>query len=351
VDLDDAERILAAGAADAVGMTRALIADPELIVKAYTGRAEEVIECIGCNQACIGHYHAGVPIGCVVNPRTGRERTLPRSRRAEKRRVLVAGGGPAGVAAALAAAEAGDDVTLRERSDGLGGQLRLAGRAPAHLEMWERWSRSMGARIRRAGVHLELNNEVEPGTLAEDWDLLVVATGARPYRPPLPAVDGIAVIPAWDAIAAPADVTGPVLVADWGGEWSGLDAAEVLRSAGHDVELLCAATHPGETLHQYQRNLYLSRLDSAGIRIRHHTELAAPDGELILRHVFSGRCDSLPPAGTIVVAHGRSPEDGLWIALDGKPGVVRAGDVLGPRSAEEATLEGVLSVTGEGVAR
>ena len=78
VDLDDAERLVAAGVCDLVGMTRALIADPELIAKTTAGRAETVIECVGCNQACIGHYHAGVPIGCAVNPRTGRERTLPR---------------------------------------------------------------------------------------------------------------------------------------------------------------------------------------------------------------------------------------------------------------------------------
>ena len=74
VDLDHAERIVAAGRADAVGMTRALIADPDLVAKAAAGRADDVIACIGCNQACIGHYHAGLPIGCVVNPRTGRER-------------------------------------------------------------------------------------------------------------------------------------------------------------------------------------------------------------------------------------------------------------------------------------
>src|SRR5918997_302616 len=99
VDLAAAERLLASGAADAVGMTRALIADPDLVAKAAAGRPEDVLACIGCNQACIGHYHAGVPIGCVVNPRTGRERTLPRARRdgARGRRVFVVGGGPAGV--------------------------------------------------------------------------------------------------------------------------------------------------------------------------------------------------------------------------------------------------------------
>ena len=90
VDVAAAERLIESGAADAVGMTRALIADPELVEKAAHGRHREVLACIGCNQACIGHYHAGVPIGCLVNPRTGRERTLPRRAGAERSlRVLV----------------------------------------------------------------------------------------------------------------------------------------------------------------------------------------------------------------------------------------------------------------------
>ena len=81
---------------DLVGMTRAMIADPDLLAKARAGRADEVIPCIGCNQGCIGHYHAGLPIACTVNPRTGRERTLPRPRPADgaRRRVLVVGRRP-----------------------------------------------------------------------------------------------------------------------------------------------------------------------------------------------------------------------------------------------------------------
>lgn len=353
VDLDDAERILAAGCADAIGMTRALIADPDLVAKASTDRAGTVIECIGCNQACIGHYHAGVPIACVVNIRAGRERTLPRPRRskAQRRRVLVAGAGPAGVAAAIEAAESGDLVTLRERGDEIGGQLRLAGQAPAHVETWERWSRSMRARLYRAGVHVELDCEVKSSVVDEDWDLLVLATGARPYLPRLPKVRGRAIVSAWDAIAAPAKLTGPIMIADWGGDWAGLDAAEVLRAAGHQVELACAAVHPGETLHQYQRNLYLGRLDAAGITCRHHTELTVEGSQILLRHVFSSRTEQLPALGTIVIAHGRAPEDALWSILEGLTGVHRAGDVLGPRSLEEATLEGTLSVHPDRVIR
>ncbi|MEA2284927.1 MAG: hypothetical protein QOJ21_970 [Solirubrobacteraceae bacterium] len=341
VDLDHAEEIVASGRADLVGMTRALIADPDLARKARAGRPGDVIRCIGCNQACIGHYHAGLPIGCAVNPRTGRERHIGTPARAP-RGVLVVGAGPAGIAAAVEAARAGDDVTLIERENDIGGQLRLAGRAPAHAEKFGRWRQDALRDLAMAGVTPLLGVPVDEPTVAAH-EHVIVATGARPYMPPVPAPPGVTVIDAWRAIAHPDAVAGPVLVADWGGEWSGLDAAEVLAAAGVPVELACAATVPGETLHQYQRNAYLARLDRAGVTIRHHVEIAVVDGEAGLRHVFSGRIEPLGDARTIVLAQGRRPEDEAWRMAMDRAGAVRAGDVLGPRTIEEAILEGFLA--------
>jgi 2,4-dienoyl-CoA reductase-like NADH-dependent reductase (Old Yellow Enzyme family) len=342
LDLAEAERLVAEGVTDVVGMTRAQIADPDLVRKALEGREDETIHCVACNQACIGHYHAGTPIGCVVNPRTGRERTLPRPSRREPARVVgVVGGGPAGIAAAGEAARCGDRVTLFERSDAVGGQLRLAGRAPAHLELWDRYRADAQRDLEALGIEVRLGREATAADL-DGFELVVVATGARPYRPPLRRDLPFAVVQAWQAIADPAAVRGPVLIADWGGEFAGLDAAEVLAAAGLDVQLACAATVPGEQLHQYQRNLYLARLDAAGVTIRHHLELV-PDGSG-LRHVFSGREEPIGDVATLVLAQGREPHDDLWRALEGRPNVVRAGDVLSPRSAEEAILEGVLAV-------
>jgi 2,4-dienoyl-CoA reductase-like NADH-dependent reductase (Old Yellow Enzyme family) len=340
VDLEHAERLLAAGRADLVGMTRALIADPDLPRKARAGNGQHVIECIGCNQACIGHYHAGVPIGCVVNPRTGRERHLAPVRR-NARRVLVIGAGPAGVAAAVEAARCGDDVTVIEGAPDIGGQLRLAGQAPAHREMWERWRRLALRELEEAGVAPRLGVEADAASL-DAHEHVILATGARPFVP-TPPPEGPAVLTAWDAIEQPQRVRGPVLVADWGGDWAGLDAAEVLAGAGVEVTLACAATVPGEGLHQYHRNLYLARLDDAGVRIRHHLELAGLEDAPWLRHVFSGRREDIGPIETLVLALGRRPADDLWGTLEGRPGAIRAGDVLGPRTLEEAILEGFMA--------
>jgi NADPH-dependent 2,4-dienoyl-CoA reductase/sulfur reductase-like enzyme len=345
VDLDHAERIVASGAAQAVGMTRALIADPELVAKAIAGRRADTIACIGCNQACIGHYHQGAPIGCVVNPRTGREARVARAVERSPRRVLVIGGGPAGVAAAAEAARAGDAVTLVERGPDIGGQLRLAGGTPGHAEVWRRYRdlawRALGA------VDVRLETEGSADDLG-DVNTVILATGARPYRPPLATPQGVTVADAWTAIREPDTVAGPVLVADWGGGWDGLDAAEALAAAGLSVTLACGGVVLGETLHQYQRNGYLDRLDRAGVTVLHHLEWTG-DG---LRHAFSAREQSLPAdVATVVVAHGRQPEDGLWAALERRPGVMRVGDVLGPRTLEEAILEGFLAGRAEPAAQ
>src|SRR4051794_3200106 len=309
VDLASADRLVAAGTADAVGMTRALIADPELVAKAAAGRLDDVVPCVGCNQGCIGHYHAGLPIACLVNPRTGRERTLPPAARAggaerrrglvggggpaggaggggaERRRVLVVGGGPAGVAAAVEAASAGHAVVLAERGAELGGQLRVAGRAPAHRETWERWSRWVARRLRVEGVEVRLGVSVGAADV-DDADAVVIAAGAVPYAPPLRVeASPVGVVDATDAILEPARVAGPALLADWGGGWTGLDAAETLAEHGVAVTYACAAAAIGEGVHQYQRNLYLARLDRLGVELLHHVELV-PES-LGLRHVFS----------------------------------------------------------------
>ena len=244
VELADAERLLADGQADVIGMTRAMIADPDLLAKAAAGREDEILHCIGCNQGCIGHYHAGTPIGCIVNPRTGRERTLPRPVAGSSHRdVLVIGAGPAGDRRRARGGPQRRSRHAARAADAIGGQLRLAGRAPAHAETWEVYARDVERDLAAAGVDVRLGTAATSAD-ADGRDLVVLATGARPFEPRLHRDLPFRLVQAWDAIADPAAIVGPVLVADWGGGYEGLDAAELLAAAGHDVELACGGADP-----------------------------------------------------------------------------------------------------------
>jgi NADPH-dependent 2,4-dienoyl-CoA reductase/sulfur reductase-like enzyme len=233
--------------------------------------------------------------------------------------VLVAGGGPAGVAAALEAAAAGHAVVLTERSAQLGGQLRVAGRAPAHRETWERYERWIAHRLTADGVEVRLGAEVAPDD-AGDYDAVIVATGATPYLPPLPAGTPFAVLDALAAILAPARGRGPGPRRRLGRR---LDRPRRRRDASPKPaprSRTPARPRPvGEGVHQYQRNLYLARLDRLGVAIVHHTEVDR-GRRARLRHVFSGRTTPLPEKlGDARARHGRAPDDALWRALEGGP--------------------------------
>jgi 2,4-dienoyl-CoA reductase-like NADH-dependent reductase (Old Yellow Enzyme family)/thioredoxin reductase len=342
VDPERADGLIGDGAVDAVGMTRALIADPELPVKAGAGRP--ILRCIGCNT-CIAHYHAGTTIACAVNPRTGRERTLPAATpETGRRRLVVVGAGPAGLAAAAVAAEAGQDVVLLERRNRLGGQMALVRHAPGAAEIGRRLVDLFAGRLADAGVDVHLATDADvPVVLGFEPDAVVVTTGARPFDPALP-LDGVAVEQSWDVLDDDAPSGLRIVVADWGGDPSGLDVAEMLALAGNDVTLAVASVTAGEAVHQYRRNLYLQRLYRAGVDVRQHRELAGTSAGLVeLANVFAPELREHIPADRLVLAQGRVPEDALARALrEAGTRVEEAGDCLSPRSLEEAILEGTL---------
>jgi 2,4-dienoyl-CoA reductase-like NADH-dependent reductase (Old Yellow Enzyme family)/thioredoxin reductase len=351
VDPVEADRLVASERCDAVGMTRALITDPELPRKAQEGRLEDILRCIGCN-ACIAHYHAGTPIACAQNPRTGRERTLgPATRAAASQRVLVVGGGPAGLAAAAEAGAARHEVLLLERSDRLGGQVALAGAAPMHAELARSLADNYARLLEAAGVAVRLESEADPESVAAlSPDAVVIATGARPHAPDLPLA-GVEVVQAWDVLRGPRPRGRRVVVADWGGGPAGLACADLLEAAGNDVTVAVGSAALGETLHQYQRNLYAARLYRAGVRLEHHLELVgAEQGRVLFRNLFVPELESALPADLLVLALGRVPDRALAEALAGADvRVYEAGDCLGPRGLEEAILEGTLAGQEAGV--
>lgn len=343
-DLAAADQLVRSGRLDLVGMTRALIADPDLPRKAADG-GRGVRRCTGCN-VCIAHYHAGEPIACMVNPLTGRERSFPRPPDLSGRSVVVIGAGPAGLAAASTALEAGAAVTLFEQSHRIGGQAAIAGSAPGQRETVARFLANFDDV--RGSERLKLCLGSSPS--AEDVealhpDLVVVATGARPIRPALPD-SGIEVLTSWEVLDG-ARVGKRVVIADWGGDPSGVDCADLLCEAGHDVSLVVGSHAVGEALHPYRRALYMARLHIGGVDIVHHLRLRAIVGDAVeFENIYEPRLTTRLQAESLVLALGREPADELINEL-GHRGlrVVAAGDCIGPRSMEEAVLEGTLALS------
>jgi pyruvate/2-oxoglutarate dehydrogenase complex dihydrolipoamide dehydrogenase (E3) component len=264
------------------------------------------------------------------------------------------GAGPAGLAAAGAAVEAGGDVVLLERSANVGGQLVLAGAAPGSAAIATAFLANHERTLDAVDLRLEVDATAD--VVAELLpDVVIVATGARPYRPPLDLA-GVEVTDAWAVLAGAepalcakrtrqASVPRRVVVADWGGDPAGLDVTEVLADAGHQVTLAVASVTVGESVHQYRRNLYLQRLYRKGVEIRQHLELAgAAQGAVRLRNAFAPELETAIAADTLVLALGRVPVDDLAPKLS-RAGlrVEEAGDCLSPRSLEEAVLEGTLA--------
>jgi thioredoxin reductase len=344
VDPVEADRLIADGRCDAAGMTRALITDPDLPRKAREGRLDDVLRCIGCN-ACIAHYHAGTPIACAQNPRTGRERsmgpgahTAAAADRGRRRRA----GRPC---RAAEAGSAGHEVVLLERGGQTGGQVALAGAAPMHAELARSLGRNYRHLLEAANVETRLETEANPETItAVAPDAVVVATGARPHEPDLP-LDGIEVVQALDVLRGPPRRGRRVVVADWGGDASGLACADLLEAAGNDVTVALGSAALGETLHQYQRNLYAARLYRAGVRLSHHLELVGADGGRVrFRNLFAPELESELSADLLVLALGRIPDRALVESVAGVGlEMHEAGDCLGARGLEEAILEGTLA--------
>ncbi len=195
-----AEAIVASGKADGVAMGRGSLADPELPNKAKEGRFEDIIQCTACMQGCVTRVLAQLPVRCMLNPRTGRENEFAIARAREKKRVFIAGGGPAGMEAAIVAAQRGHDVTLFEKDRRLGGQFYLASIPPmkGEISAFLAWQAHA---MEQLGVKIRMNTALTAETVREGKpDALIVATGSKPTPSDIPGVDQSFVVHAGEVL-------------------------------------------------------------------------------------------------------------------------------------------------------
>lgn len=229
-----AELMIAEGRADLVAFGRQSIADPEMPNKAKTGRLDLMNPCIGCLQGCVPNMFKGEPITCLVNPLAGREADFKPAQ--TKKNVMVIGGGPGGLYVAFTAAQRGHAVTLYEKGDILGGNMRLAAYPPGKGDITN-MVRSYIAKCEEYGVKMVMNTEVTPAMVAEAKpDAVIVATGSNPLVLPIPGINDTGVIHAGDLLDGKASVGKKVLVV--GGGMVGCEVADFLGELGHEVSVI-----------------------------------------------------------------------------------------------------------------
>ena len=341
-----ADRALADGHCDLVGVVRGQIADPDFVAKARAGRADEIRTCLSCNQECVGRMGLNRWLGCIENPRTGRE-SLPQPMAAvTSKRVVVVGGGPGGLQAAVTAAGRGHRVTLYERSDRLGGQVAVAASVPSRAEFLD-LARNLIAAATRAGVQLVTSTTVDVARLrAEEPDAVVLATGSRPSRPWW-GQGHERVVDVRDVLEGRVVPSGTVVIVDDLGFHQATSTAECLADRHCEVEVITSGMVVGQDL-GITLDLETWNVKAHMKGIRQRTDVVpmglqeSSDGRLTLalQHHPTGREIQLT-SDWIVCAVQAEPEDELWHALQGAPFVVRrVGDCVTPRRAHAAIIEG-----------
>ena len=344
-----ADRALADGVCDLVGVVRGQIADPDFAAKARSGHGTDIRTCLSCNQECVGRMGLNRWLGCIENPRTGRESAIvPLPRR--RRKVVVVGGGPGGLQAAVTAAGRGHQVVLFERHERLGGQVHVAAAVPSRAEFFD-IARNLIVAAKREGVELRTGVDATVEVIrAESPDVVILATGARPSRPWW-AGDDDRVVDVRDVLEGRVHPEGRVVVVDELGFHQATSTAELLADRGCDVEIVTNGMVVGQdlgiTLDLEMWNVKAHHLgigQSVDLVPMGVTRTTGDDGAaelaLQLQHHPTGtdqerRCD------WVVCSVHQQPDDALWRALDGAPfDVHRVGDCLAPRRAHAAVIEG-----------
>ena len=342
VEPEVAEAGLAAGV-DLVAMTRAIIADPDLPRKVATGERKR--PCISLNQGCIGRLYTGLPMWCSVNPAI-REPELARLvPAADRGRIVVVGGGVAGLEAARAAALRGHSVVVLERRPVLGGRARLAAERQGR-ERWRLYVDWLHDEAVDAGVEIRLGSAADvAAVLAEQPDAVILATGSRLREVPPPAQIPLLDVDTLLEYGLPAAGVSRVLVLDDEGQFLAPTAAEALVAAGCSVEIATTHTSVGILIDPTQQPFVLRRLALAGVVQSPNLEWlpSASSDVVTLRNLYTEQVEQRAGMDLVVVAGRRQSETSLRDALREaapKLAVTLVGDALSPRALLDAVAEG-----------
>jgi 2,4-dienoyl-CoA reductase (NADPH2) len=376
-----AEEVLADGCANMVSMARPFLADPHFVAKAAAGQSNTITPCIACNQACLDHTFGGKISSCLVNPRACYETELPMTKTDAAKRVAVIGAGPAGVAAAMTAAQVGHDVTLFDQADKIGGQLNMAKQVPGKEEFWGLvdWFETM---IAETGVKTKLGNRVTTADL-NGFDEVVVATGVMPRDPEIPGQDSNKVCGYIDILKGRVKAGENVVVIGAGGigfdvseflvhseaataqtpdlaywlkEWGVGDPEEIRggvlaegpqpAAPARNVTLLQRkAERPGKRLGKTTGWIHRSTLKMKGVKMIGGVNYEAITEEgLRISHGEARENPTVIPADTIVLCAGQLSERSLadeLVAQGHKPHVIGGADVAAELDAKRAIDQGV----------
>ena len=334
-----AEHIIKQGKADIVAMGRALIADPDLPNKAAEGRLEDIRYCIYCNT-CI-HELMSFPgyVKCAINAEMGMEREMAMIPAEKPKKVLVAGGGPAGLEAARVAALRGHEVTLYEKSDKLGGQFIIATRPPMKQELTMA-IKYLSTQIRKLGVKVEMGMEATPAVVEKlKPDVVIVATGGLPLIPKdIPGTNLEKVVTANDVLME--TVRPEQRVAILGGGMVGCETAEFLAQRGKDVTIIEMLDFIGWDIGMFTRPFLMERFAKWGIKEITGAQVKeiTDDGVVVEKE---GRKETISGIDTIVLAIGTKSVNKLAKQLKGKVAEVYViGDASEPRKVVDAISEG-----------
>ncbi|KJS12534.1 MAG: NADH:flavin oxidoreductase [Peptococcaceae bacterium BRH_c8a] len=366
-----AEEILQNEYADLVGMARAMIADPELVAKAAQGRFKEIRKCIGCNQGCLDAVFTMQPVGCLVNAQAGMECGGGLHKAEHPKKVLVVGGGPAGMEAARTAAERGHSVTLWEKSERLGGQLVLAAVPPGRKE-FATFIEYLVSEMVRLGVKVELGKDADDHNIvAFGADAVIMATGATPAKLPVDGANEPSVVQAWDVLAGKASSGKRVVIV--GGGAVGCETAILLAQKGtidadtlqflaingaedwerlkelatkgiKDVTVVEMRKSVGVDIGISSRWIILQELRRYGVRVVTRAKVSAINAQGVL--VEQDGDEQLIEADTVLLAVGSRPASELCEKIKEKlPEVYMVGDAVAPRKALDAVRQGYLAGT------